>query len=160
MSDEFVALATYLRPITHEPFVEPSPALDTGTDDSTRCAPREIDEAVTAARLFRAALADVLEVAVQKLLRTIARDVLARELQLERADIAGIVASALEREGSERGVSVRAHPTDLPALACSGLERIADEQLVPGDIVIELRSGTIDLSLNARLEAAIAAAAP
>jgi flagellar biosynthesis/type III secretory pathway protein FliH len=157
MLDEFVPLATYLRPVAAGPILEVSTARDDETSDAP-CLPTESDHAVRAARLFRAALADVLDVAVQRLVRAIARDVLARDLLLDRADLAGIVANALDRQTGERALSIRAHPTDLAALASIGLERIADDTLAPGDILIVLRSGTIDLTLNARLEAAIAAA--
>jgi flagellar biosynthesis/type III secretory pathway protein FliH len=159
MSGEFVSLATYLRPAAVEPIFEPLPAVDSRASDAP-CLRGESVEAIRAARLFRAALADVLDVAVEALLRTIAHDVLARELRLDRADIAGIVTNALDRYASEKALSIRAHSTDLPALASIGLERVADDALAPGDILIELQSGTIDLSLNARLEAAIAAVAP
>lgn len=159
MSDEFVPLATYLRPIAVVPILAVPPARDS-EPSGPPCAQTEIDEAMRSARLFRAALADALDVAVRRLVQTIARDVLARELQLARADLAGIVASALDRQAGERVLSIRAHPTDLAALASIGLERVADSTLAPGDILIELHSGTIDLSLNTRLEAAIAAAVP
>lgn len=159
MSDEFVPLTTYLRPAAAAPALEVSTARDNDQSDAS-CVQTESDHAIRTARLFRAALADALDVALQRLLRTIARDVLARELQLDRADLAGIVANALDRQAGERVLSIRAHPADLAALASIGLERIADDTLTPGDILIALHSGTIDLSLNARLEAAIAAAGP
>jgi flagellar biosynthesis/type III secretory pathway protein FliH len=155
MLDEFVPLATYLRPAAAEPIFEPSPPLDNDTPD-VPCARSESDEAIRAARRFRAALADALDLGVQTLLAAIARDVLARELQLGRTDVAGIVTKALDRYAGERALSIRVHPTDLPALASIGLERIADDTLAPGDILLELHCGTIDLRLNARLEAALA----
>lgn len=158
MSDEFVPLATYLRPAAL-PIVEVSPARDNETPDAS-CVRTESDDAIRAARLFRAAMADALEVAVQRLVRTIARDVLARELELNRADIAGIVTNALERQAGQPVLSIRAHPVDLAALASIGLERVADDTLAPGDILMVLHSGTIDLSLSARLEAAIGAVVP
>ena len=159
MSDEFVPLATYLRPTAAFPILEASPARANETSD-VPCVRTESDDAIRAARLFRAALADALDVAVQRLVRTIARDVLARELALNRADVAGIVTNALDRQAGERVLSIRAHPTDLAALASVGLERIADDTLAPGDILMVLHSGTIDLRLNARLEAAIGAVVP
>jgi flagellar biosynthesis/type III secretory pathway protein FliH len=159
MSDEFVPLAMYLRPAAALPVVEASPVCDNETSDLPRVL-TESDDAIRAARLFRAALADALDIAVQSLVRTIARDVLARELELDRADVAGIVTNALDRQAGERVLSIRAHPMDLAALASIGLERIADDTLAPGDILMVLHSGTIDLSLNARLESAIGAVIP
>jgi flagellar biosynthesis/type III secretory pathway protein FliH len=159
MSDEFVPLATYLRPAAALPVLEASPARDNETSDVPGVR-TETDDAIRAARLFRAALADALDVAVQRLVRTIARDVLARELELNRVDIAGIVTNALDRQAGEQVISIRAHPLDLAALASIGLKRVADDALAPGDILMVLHSGTIDLSLSARLEAAIGAVVP
>jgi hypothetical protein len=158
MSDDFVPLALFLRPSAAAPAFEHSPL---GGDEELQ-APEiraEPDENFRAARLFRAALADALDVAVGELLQTIARDVLARELQLDAACVAGIVASALDRHAGEKVLSIRAHPSDIVALSGAGLELIADGALGSGDILIELRSGTIDLTVNARLDAALAASA-
>jgi len=40
------------------------------------------------------------------------------------------------------------------------IDSVVDETLVPGEVIAELRSGTIDLRLRARLESALAACAP
>ncbi|HVN68765.1 MAG TPA: FliH/SctL family protein [Candidatus Binatia bacterium] len=151
MVDEFVSLAEYLSPSVCETPPPPAPeeypaAPQMGARDELR-----------AAKLFRAALADALDVAVAVLLRRIARDVLARELQLERPDVAAIVNAALERFSDEKELTVRAHPADLALLSHVEIERISDPSLRCGDVLIELRSGTIDLSLAARLEEALAA---
>lgn len=155
MSDPFVPLAAYLRP----PAPEPALASSAPTAPEPEIAPVsfEYDETLRAARRFRAALADVLDAAVQQLLPTIAREVLARELRLEGADVAAIVTAALDRFDEERVLSVRAHPHDCEALARIELERIADDALLPGDIFLELRSGTIDLRLRTRLDGVLAA---
>lgn len=156
MSEVFIPLARFLRPTvedsTHEslPAVPPPdvPEAPTGT---------EHDDAFRAVRRFRAALADVLDTAVQTLLPAIARDVLARELRLEPADIAAVVRNAIDRFGGDQVLSIRANPADLDALGVTGLPRLSDDTLPVGDILIELRSGTIDLTLVARLNAALAA---
>ena len=158
MSEEFVPLALFLRPSAVEPSCEHNP----GAADEDVRAPEiraEADENFRAARLFRAGLTDALDAAVDELLETIARDVLARELELDAACVAGIVASALDRHAAERVLSIRVHPADIEALSDAGLELIADRALRPGDVIIELRSGTIDLTVNARLDAALAASA-
>lgn len=156
MSEEFVPLSAFLHrmpepPLEHQLPPEPEPDVPV--------APDRRDEDLRAVLLFRAALADALDVAIDGLLRSIARDVLARELRLEPADVAGIVAAALDRHAGEKVLSIRAHPADLPALAEVAAARIADDDLRRGDIVIEVRSGTIDMRLSARLEAALAAVA-
>ncbi|MGB8965823.1 MAG: FliH/SctL family protein [Candidatus Cybelea sp.] len=161
MPDGFVPLASLLRPIVVEP-VDPSLPVSTtaaGTPDEAIARAgtleAEYDENLCAARRFRAALADALEVAVGRLLREIANDVLARELRLASADVASVVAHALARFDGEKVLSLRVHPSELGTLPELGLEKIADESLAPGDAVIELHSGTIDLRLPARLEAAL-----
>jgi flagellar biosynthesis/type III secretory pathway protein FliH len=40
------------------------------------------------------------------------------------------------------------------------VEKIFDETLSPGDVAVELRSGTIDLRLRTRLETALDASVP
>jgi flagellar biosynthesis/type III secretory pathway protein FliH len=156
MSDEFVPLALYLRPAVSEPATEHAqPAASPPLEIALH--PPEHEEALRAVRRFRAALADALDASLQELLRTIASEVLARELRLGGADVAAIVSNALDRFADERIISVHAHPQDCAALAAFPLEHVADNSLVPGDVRIELQSGTIDLTLNARLEAALAA---
>ncbi|HEX3368431.1 MAG TPA: FliH/SctL family protein [Candidatus Cybelea sp.] len=159
---EFVPLTALLRPLQTQdkpaaPEIEIGAELDRPAVHGTHAA---VEYAVTlgAIRRFRAALADALDAAVERLLREIAESVLARELGLRPADVASIVAKARERLLDERIVAVRVHPQDREALAELQVEKIADTSLRPGDIVVELRSGTIDLRLRARLEAALAAA--
>lgn len=159
---DFVALTALLRPLQApgEP-AAPEVASRADLDRVTGFDAHAADEyAVTfgAIRRFRAALADALDAAVARLLLEIAENVLARELALRAADVASIVAKTRERLLDERIVAVRVHPRDREALAELQIERISDATLAPGDIVVELRSGTIDLRLPARLEAALAAA--
>lgn len=148
MSEDFVPLAEFLHP-TPEPRVEgpPAPAAPPARSESA--------EAVRAARLFRAALADALDAAVEDLLRSIARDVLRRELRLDPADLEAFVIAALERHGREEVLAIRAHPGECAAVAGCGIAPTADERLQRGDVVLELRSGTIDMSLAARLHDAL-----
>jgi flagellar biosynthesis/type III secretory pathway protein FliH len=55
---------------------------------------------------------------------------------------------------------VRVHPRDRHSLDSLEIDSVLDETLVPGDVIAELRSGTIDLRLRARLESALAACVP
>lgn len=148
---DFTPLATFLRPPREAP-TEPQPEP---------CAPAaslpfEYAEALGAARRFRAALCDALDLAVGRCLQTIARDVLGRELELRQSDVAAIVANALESRAAEDVLSIRANANDLQALRHLGFALVADERLRAGDIEIVLRSGTIDAKLCARLDAALA----
>jgi flagellar biosynthesis/type III secretory pathway protein FliH len=152
MSEEFVRLADYLR--TEGNSVEvvaqsPEPACEHSSK------PTETDEALRAARIFRAALSEALDVALRDLLVRIGRDVLARELQLAPADVGAIVRAARGRSRDGEVLAVRVHPAELDALASCEIATVPDASLARGDVVLELRSGTIDVSLPARLEAAV-----
>ncbi|MBV8067970.1 MAG: hypothetical protein JO113_08325 [Candidatus Eremiobacteraeota bacterium] len=146
MSSAFVPLAAYLTPRVPEPAYEP-PA---------RVAAPECDEAIRAARRFRAAVSDAVDVALPELLRAIAREVLARELRLEPAEIAAVAAAAIARFGAENVLLIQTHPADLENLRELECECVGDAALQPGDVRMKLRSGTIDLTLSARLEAVLA----
>ena len=122
--------------------------------------PEELETTLRAARRFHAAMSDALDAAVPSLLRAIANDVLGRELRLEPADMTRIVASALDRAAGEHAVAIRVHPSDHGAVASLGITTIADAALTAGDYRIELRSGTIESSLQLRLETVLAAHAP
>jgi flagellar biosynthesis/type III secretory pathway protein FliH len=165
MSDEFVPLAVFLSPVRAEP-IPPTPSTHHVPEDAAATRPdasetlTECASALGAVRRFRAALADALDVAVQQLLAQIAETVLARELKLGPADIGVIAAKARERFMNEKIVAVRIHPRDRDALGKLEIDAVLDETLSPGDIVAELRSGTIDLRLQTRLNAALAACAP
>lgn len=155
MSNAFVPLELFLHQVECEPesngSPEPPPAVEIVRP------PEEYEETLRAARRFRAALDDALESAVQQLLRAIASEVLARELRLAGPDIAAIVSTALDSIGDETVPFVRVHPADCAYLEGLGLALVADDSMKAGDICIELQSGTIDLGLDARLDAVLAA---
>jgi flagellar biosynthesis/type III secretory pathway protein FliH len=148
VSSSFVTLAAYLAPSISTPSEElpPSPLV----------AP-ECDEAISAARRFRAGVSDAADAALPEVLSAIAHDVLGRELQLAPAEIAGITAAAIDRFGVANVLSIQAHPSDLEALRGFELECTSDPCLQRGDVRMHLRSGTIDLALPARLDAVLAA---
>ncbi|HET6275220.1 MAG TPA: FliH/SctL family protein [Candidatus Cybelea sp.] len=153
--DAFVLLAEFLRPDPPEPALEFHAAQ--AAEGPSAAEILELDEALRAARRFRAALADALDAAVQELLPILARDVLARELLLKPADLGAIVAAALVRCAGENVLAVRVQPRDLAALDGLEFERIPDASLEPGDLRLHLRSGTIDCTLATRLDRALSA---
>lgn len=154
--DGFVPLeAFFRRPARDER--EPAPASANApecesTDPPGETAAVEMSDALAAVRRFHAAIADAVDAAVDDLLRDIACDVLARELALAPADLAAIVAAALERFAADSPLSLRAHPDDIAALDGFEFAAIADPNLRRGDVAIDVRSGTIDAGLGARLE--------
>lgn len=159
---DFVPLTAFLRPprLCDVPFA--SDLEDAAAGDAMQPADVQTEagyeQTIGACRRFQAGLADAIDAGVVRLLAEVAENVLARELMLRSADLASIVAKAQERLLDERIVAVRVHPSDRDALSELQLEKVGDTSLRPGDIVLELRSGTIDLRLRARVEAALGAA--
>jgi flagellar biosynthesis/type III secretory pathway protein FliH len=158
MHDTFVPLAEYLRAPVAAP-AEP-PALETDAP-SVEVMPGEedalVEEALAEIRRFRAALADALDLRVERLLGDIAASVLARELRIAPADLRAVVTRELALAG-EPPLKIRAHPDDCESLEAWGAV-VADSAMRPGDVTIELRGGTIAATLGVRLERALAAAA-
>ena len=164
MSEGFIPLARFLSPPPAEPValsLPQNPAAGESLEPFAQPAESFTEYAATfgAVRRFRAALADALDVAVQQLLAEIAENVLARELTLAGADVAAVVAKTRERFSNEGVLRVRVHPRDRNALRGLEIDAVVDESLAPGDVMAELRSGTIDLRLRTRLENALDACA-
>jgi len=159
MHETFVPLAEFLRRPASEP-----PLFEAEREQELTCEPTAEDEASpieevwSDVRRFRAALADALDVRLERLLCDIAVSVLARELRLVPADVSAIVARELDLAG-EAPVRVRVHPDDRSALAPMECEVAADPGLRRGDVAIDVRSGTISATLGCRLERALANAA-
>ena len=107
-------------------------------------------------RLFYAHIIEAVEAAVETLLEDIAADVLGRELLLGPVDIEAVVDRALQRFASEEPLRVRVHPEERSRVKC-GIPVVADDDLRPGDAIVELRSGSIDASFGARLAALLQA---
>jgi flagellar biosynthesis/type III secretory pathway protein FliH len=163
MSEGFIPLARFLSPPPPEPVALALPQSAAGEPLVLLSHPAgtfpEYAATFGVVRRFRAALADALDVAVQQLLAEIAENVVARELTLAGADVAAVVAKTRERFLNERVLRVRVHPRDRNALCGLEIDVVLDENLSPGDVIAELRSGTIDLRLRTRLEEALDACA-
>ena len=138
-ADGFVSLAALLR----ESKPNETPVIP--------IVPADVEEAVRAARLFRAATTDATHAALEAMLPRIAREVIGRELQLAPCDIRAILQRALDRYFESAPVRVRAHPDEAAYIDCEFPVR-ADTELQPGDVCIDLRDGCIDATLNARIE--------
>lgn len=161
MLDGFVSLEQYLR--------SSNAAGDAAIDNDMPCRnerdeecelddePSRADACVVRHALrAQAAIADAMEVVRGDLLRDLACDILGRELQLAPCDIAGIVTQALARCRAEFPMAVRVHPDDLPALQNCAVAVIADANLRRGDALLDVRKGTIDMTLGARLAEVLA----
>lgn len=118
-----------------------------------------VGEALGDVRRFRAAVRDTVDVTVRNVLCDVAAGVLARELALAPANLEAIVERACERHFADGVVRVRVHPDEALQIVDSGLDVVADTSLRRGDVLLEARSGTIDVSLGARLAAVLDAVA-
>ena len=172
MAAEFVALADLLR----APAANVSPGeiaaepdifhADVTTESAHVDTVHEaVRDAVRDARLFRARLADAFDDAAARLLRELATDVLARELRLAPCDLAAIVRRAAERAPV---VCVRVAPGDVACAAhgqralvggtpVGDISFVADPALGPGDAIVELDGGALDVRLGVRLAAVLEA---
>jgi flagellar biosynthesis/type III secretory pathway protein FliH len=156
MHDAFIPLAQWLAPATAIDEVAGAASDAGGHAEKEEARTESFDDecaALSDVRRFRAALYDALEVALGVLLREIAIDVVGRELALEPCNIERIVERARERYRFEEPLSVRVHPSDLERLPAPYRKMaVADESLRSGDLMLCVRSGTIDATLGARLE--------
>jgi len=148
MADRFIGLREFAaKAVTREEepveAVAEPPAIEVQPD---------IRAAAADARRFRAAVLDAVEVTVRAVLCDVAAEVLARELQLAPVNLDAIVARACARYANEGIVRVRVHPEEAAQLETRDVEIVRDSGLRRGDAVLEVRSGTIDVTLGARLD--------
>jgi hypothetical protein len=125
-------------------------------DDESSAHDGDVLELAREVRVFHARVIEAVETAVETLVEDIAADVLGRELLLAPCDIEAIVDRALARFSSEQALRVRVHAGDAARLQCA-VPVVADERLRAGDAVIELRDGTVDVSLGTRLSTIVKA---
>ena len=146
--DRFRSLASIVRGADETPTC--LDACEAALPAQPRLATAEFSELSRDVRLFRVRIAALVEEAVQTLVSDIAASVLARELQLAPIDVQVIANAALQRYVDEEPLRIRAHPRDAERLQCA-VPVLPDAGLLPGDIVLELRTGSIDATLGARL---------
>lgn len=157
MGDRFVPLREFVGG-SHQAELEE--AVEAAVSPSTAETPTGAREAVAELRRFRAAVRDAVDVAVADLLRDIAAEVLVRELALAPANLEAIVERACDRYGSEGVVRIRVHPGDAAFVEVADVDVVLDSGLRHGDALLDVRSGTIDVTLGARLEDVLCALAP
>lgn len=147
MADRFVPLREFLAGTSESQTDDVEAPVETPLE-----APRPpAHEALSELRRFQAAVRDAVDVSVRSLLRDVAADVLARELSLAPANLQAIVARACERHAAQGVVRVRVHPDEAASVAELAVEIVADARLRRGDVLLEVLSGTIDVSLGSRL---------
>jgi hypothetical protein len=105
------------------------------------------------ARLRLAAL-DAYDRAARRLLRTLADDVLGRELRAAPADVGALAARALEAFAECEPVALVLAPGDVERVRVPLPTRV-DAALAPGDFAIEVRDGAFESPLRLRFDAAL-----
>ena len=155
----FRGLSSILRPAMLRPAFDadaaPMPPI------AEPAAPHEAEsvELLREVRLFRARVAEAVDLAIATLLQDIAADVVGRELELAPVAIERIVDRALARYLAEEPLRIRVHPDDAAALREAPIAVEADPRLRRGDAAVDLRNGTVDASLGVRLDEAVRALA-
>jgi len=148
MPDRFMPLREFVFRASAEPVVQAEEPVAAVEVDETLLQTRD---ALGEIRRFHAAVRDAVDAAVNTLLCDIAADVLARELELAPANIEAILSRACARYAREEIVRVRVHPDEATQVSYTGVAVIADSDVRRGDVMLEVCSGTIDVSLGARL---------
>ncbi len=159
MPGNFITLAEMLRPsaVAREQIESAGPSVSI----ESSCAPvvpehpeeRRFDDIVTLAisdaRRFRAVLADAISHAAVSLVREIASDVLARELQFAPCAMDALVVRLVNDHMNAVPLRVRISPHDQ--FFTSDFPFVVDAALQPGDAILECTSGAIDARLGVRL---------
>ncbi len=148
MAENFVSLAERLR-AGEIPPPAPPPA---GVAAEPVC-----ERIVEELALLRLAALEAFDRARTRLLESLARDVLARELMLAPADLDALAARALRAFAESEPLALVVAPADLERVS-SPLPVRADPTLVAGDLLVAVRDGEIDARFALRLAEATAAA--
>lgn len=117
-------------------------------------APEHVLEACTSLALARLAVREAYERAARRALEAFASEVLSRELALSNVDIDALVQRSLQQFAADEPVAVLLSQYDAPLVSCDIPIRL-DETLVPGDLVIVVRDGVVDLRLALRAKSAL-----
>ena len=147
----FVSLAELLAPApaTHSLDAAPERDAPPAVMPSSPVYAVETQDAVRAARVFHATLADAFDALLARLIRDLCAEVLARELELRPVDIARIAQRLLDERVQDGPLRMRVAAADAH-LAC-GVPVVADASLQPGDAVLECTNGSVDARLGVRL---------
>ncbi len=158
MREKFLSLAQWLIP--HEVAEAPPEQVASTLDESQANVtyPFDVEKLLGEARRFRAALSAAVDESRVFLLREIATEVVARELELRDVDVRAVVARACERYEIEAPIAVRVHPADA-AVVRLAYPAIEDSELRRGDAIVEIATGTIDARLGVRLDRVLRALA-
>ncbi len=160
MAEEFVSFASLLTASTREEVPTPPPIASppVGAPPARAASPQLVALLASFASeivRLRARAAEIVENEAEALLQQIAARVLVRELELAPTDIAKLCASVRDEWREAHPVRFRVAAEDVPRLTSLGELLEPDPSLHPGDLVVDLANGTLDLRLGTRLAAII-----
>jgi flagellar biosynthesis/type III secretory pathway protein FliH len=147
----FLRVAPVLRPATGvacTPAAAPTPNVVRGIVDFAHA------DVVHELALMRLAAYETFEQNARRMLRTLARDVLGRELSIAPADLDALAAEALAAFAGADPVSLRVSAADAERVR-SPLPVSIDPALEVGDLVVDVRDGAFESRFTFRLEAAL-----
>ena len=104
--------------------------------------------------MVRLAASEAFERRARRLVATLARDVLARELALAPADIEALVGSALAAFAEHDPIAISVAAADADRVRADLPFRI-DPQLHPGDLIVHVADGSFESPLAFRLAEAV-----
>ncbi len=147
MAESFVSLAARLRASGTVQEAPPQPARV----EAEPVCERVVEELA----LLRLAALEAFDRARARLLESLARDVLARELMLAPADLDALAARALRAFAESEPLALVVAPADAERVS-SPLPVRVDPALVAGDLLVAVRDGEIDARFALRLAEATA----
>ena len=164
MDERFIPLAAFVRGNAHTAI---APVQSAGTAAESEAAtpgvtPGVLDfahaDVVHELALMRLATMEAYGRAVESLLRSLADDVLARELLLAPADVDALVQRVLATFPVRDPVALRVSAADAGRVQ-AGLAIRVDPSLGSGDLIVVVRDGALESRFAQRLEDALARAA-
>ena len=157
MDERFVSLASLLR-VAPTPPRTPAAGPPTAPAVERSVAPGVIDFAhadlVHDLALMKLAAGEAFENASRRLLRLLANDLLGRELLLGPVDLEGLVRGALAELSDSGPVALAVSAADAERVRAPLPVRV-DPALGAGDLVVEVRDGTLESHFTFRLESAL-----
>jgi flagellar biosynthesis/type III secretory pathway protein FliH len=159
VAEGFVPFALYLRAVPKQP--APAKPQTTPPQQDEPAHEGDVERSVSGlaqdVALLRAAAAEAFERRAARLLRALADDVLARELELAAPACERLVQRALAELRELEPLGLRMAPSEADRFR-GALPVAADATLAPGDAVVELRDGALESPLRFRLAAVLARA--
>ncbi|GAC1415054.1 MAG: hypothetical protein NVSMB5_03800 [Candidatus Velthaea sp.] len=151
----FVSFAELLAPAPVAIPIDEAPVIEAAAIAQAPVCEPETRDALRAARVFHATLADAFDALLARLVRDLCAEILARELNLQPVEVSGI-AQRLLVERAHDG-PLRLHVATADAHVACGVPVVVDRSLQPGDAVLECANGSVDARLGIRLADLMAA---